>query len=377
MIEIGNVKMRKKNALFICNEKFLDTNSNEGGVKFCTDEYMTLLSTDFVLINFPVAYSNNFWYKVSKKLALSSYNDYSATTFKQELIKSIKENKVKHIFLNLTNTTVFATLIKEIDNSIKVILCSHGNESGDFLHELVKHQKFRGFKKILATFSLGKMLTKEADLRKNIDLVLTVSDVEVGIEKWLGASQVYMVPRYIDKLQSSYNPIFGRVGFFSDLSHEPNYYGIKQVCEFLEKCNSERIELRLAGAGEDRGVELQKRFKFVTYLGFLSNENLLSECSSWTFALNPVFYYSRGVSTKLGKSLGNGMPVITTDKGLRGYKWNEGEIPICYDAKEMALMIQDLATDSAAWKKYRIEVSTIQNSAPSYNDIMVEIQPFL
>jgi Glycosyl transferases group 1 len=369
--------MNLTKALFICNEKFLDSTSNEGGVKFCTDEYVALLSTQFDLINFPITYSKRFWYKVSKKLALSSYNDYEVLFFKKALVDIIKENEVKYIFLNLTNTTVFASLIKEIDGTIKVILCSHGNESGDFLHELVKHNKFSGLKKTLATYSLGKMLAKEADLRKSIDLVLTVSDVEVGIEKWLGAPKVFMVPRHIEKLQSSYNPVLGRVGFFSDLSHEPNYYGILQVCEYLQTINFTNIQLQLAGGGKDRGEYLQNKFEFVKYLGYLSNENLLKEFSTWTFALNPVFYYSRGVSTKLGKSLSYGMPVITTDKGLRGYKWKEGEIPICSDAQGMGIMIQTLSTNLEACEKYRQEISKIQRSAPTYKEMMDDMLSLL
>jgi Glycosyl transferases group 1 len=366
--------MNLKNALFICNEKFLDPQALEGGVKFCTDEYIAFLACQYKLINFPVNYSNAFSYKLSKKFALSSYNDYDVNSFAVLLKDAIYKNDIQFIFLNLTNTAVFADLIKQIDSSIKVILCSHGNESGDYLHELVKHQKFSGLKKMLATYTLGKMLAKEADLRKNIDLVLTVSDVEVGIEKWLGASQVFMVPRYIEKKQSSYNPTIGRVGFFSDLSHEPNYFGILQVCEYLQKSNVKNIQLQLAGGGKERGEYLQNRFQFVQYLGYLSNENLSKEFSTWAFALNPVFYYSRGVSTKLGKSLGNGMPVITTDKGLRGYKWKEGSIPICYDAQSMATMIQTLANDKAACEKYRKEVLLIQNSAPTFEEIMDEMQ---
>ncbi|MEQ1553451.1 MAG: glycosyltransferase [Ferruginibacter sp.] len=369
--------MNSNQALFICNEKFLNSNSNEGGVKFCTNEYITLLSTKFNLLYLPVTYSKSFFYKLSKKLAISSYNDYDVNSFKETIVKIINENKIQFIFLNLTNTTVFAKLIKDIDNNVKVILCSHGNESGDYLHELVKHQKYNGIKKIFATFSLGKMLEMEATLRTEIDLVLTVSDVEVGIEKWLGATKVFMVPRYIDKMQIPYNPVLGKVGFFSDLSHEPNYYGILQVCECLQKNNCSNIQLQLAGAGKERGENLEQRFKFVKYLGYLSNENLLAEFSTWTFALNPVFYYSRGVSTKLGKSLSYGMPVITSEIGLRGYLWKEGNIPTCSGAEEMANLISDLAYNIDACKKYKEEVIKIQNTAPTYTDIMDKVHSFL
>jgi hypothetical protein len=360
-------------ALFICNEKFLDSSFPEGGVKFCTDEYLDLLKVKFDVIYFPLKYSTSFGYKLSKKVGMSAYNDYETGTYEKDLKKLIKEHNIEYIFLNLTNTAVFAKCIKEIDNNIKVILCSHGNESGDYLHDIVKHKKFSGIKSILSKYIIGKMLAKESETRKHIDLVLTVSDVEVGIEKWLGASQVFMVPRYIDKMQMPYIPILGRVGFFSDLSHEPNFFGISEVCKSVDQNNIRDIEIHLAGGGSQRGKYLEKKYSFVKYLGYLSNEMLNEETASWTFALNPVFYYSRGVSTKLGKSLGNGMPVITSEIGLRGYVWKEGQLPTCKNANEMAILVNEISKKMDEIYKYKNEVIKIQNSSPSYESQMEEV----
>ena len=367
----------KPTALFICNEKFLDSSLPEGGVKFCTDEFSELIKVKFEVINFPVKYTNTLAYRISKKLGTAVYNDYEPSAYAAALKKTMEENNTRHAFLNLTNTAPFAEVIKHIDPEVKVILCSHGNESGDYLHEVSTHAKYAGARKRLAARTLGKMLVKEAEMRSHIDLVLTVSDVEEGIEKWLGAKRIYMVPRFISKQQIPYHPVVGRVGFLSDLSHEPNYFGIKEVCNALQKSGNTAVEIRLAGGGKERGAALAQQFSFVHYLGYLPEAALEKEIASWSFSLNPVFYYSRGVSTKLGKSLGMGLPVITTDKGMRGYKWKTGEIPVASDAEQMASMIIDLSHNKEKQQYYHQQVLQIQQSAPSYADMMADIQSFL
>ncbi len=377
MNQINNNLNQLVNALFICNEKFLNKSDNAGGVKFCTDEYLSMINTNFNVIKFPVSYDKKIIQRIRKKINLNAYNDYDINGYKSSLKTVLLENKVTHVFLNLTNTGPFAKLVKSISSTIKVILCSHGNESGDYLHELNIHEKHRGFQEKTATYNLGKMLVKEATFRKNIDLVLTVSDVEEGIEKWLGAKNVFMVPRYIEKQNKLYVPIKGRVGFISDLSHEPNFFGIKEVCNALNKMPSHNIEMRLVGGGKERGDELQNKYSFVRYLGYLSEDKLEKEISAWTFALNPVFYYSRGVSTKLGKSLGMGYPVITSEIGMRGYKWQEGELPKCKTAIEMAALIVTLSNDKNTWDFYKTEVQKIQASSPSYEEMMLELNRYL
>jgi hypothetical protein len=368
---------KKTNILFISNEKFLSNSFAEGGVKFCTDEFLALLHTGFEVIKFPVKYTTGLGFRIKKKLGISAYDDYAPEQYLPALKEMVIRNGVEYIFLNLTNTATFAKPIKEILPGVKVILCSHGNESGDHLHEVATHQSFSGAKKKTATKVLGRMLVKEAEQRKYIDLVLTVSDVEEGIEKWLGAKQVYMVPRHIDQVKQDYKPILGRVGFFSDLSHRPNYYGISEVCKAIEAAGYKDLTIRLAGGGAERGKELEQKYSFVQYLSYLPEEELIKETSSWTFALNPVFYYSRGVSTKLGKSLGMGLPVITTQKGLRGYEWKEGELPVANDAEEMAMMIDKFSRDPAACEHYKNEVYKIQQSSPAYEQMMSEIKKLL
>lgn len=366
--DLNKIHKKKLKALFICHEKFLNPSSLEGGVKFCTNEYIRLITIKFDVTNIPVVYTNKLTHRLKKKLGLSAYDDFQPKEYYVQLKRSLDNKDANLVFLNLTNTIPFAEFIKKNWPHVKVVLCSHGNESGDHLHAIELHNSYKGAFRNGAIFTLGNMLVKESYFRKYIDLVLTVSDVEVGIEKWLGSKAILMVPRFIDVNNIGRMPIYGTVGFLADLTHEPNYFGIKEVCEALKKNGSENTTIRLVGGGKERGLYLTEQYSFVNYVGYLNEEELITELGAWSFALNPVFYYSRGVSTKLGKVLGMGLPVITTDIGLRGYEWKEGIIPVCKDADEMALLVQKLSTDVDAIHEYGLEVEKIQLTSASITE---------
>jgi Glycosyl transferases group 1 len=365
--------MSKQNVLFITNEKYINPSSMDGGVKFCTGEYINLIQEKYDIIFFPLQLKKSISYRFKKKLKLTAYNDYNVEGYSELLKSVIQQNNIDCVFLNLTNTIYFSKLLKKLFPFVKIILCSHGNESGDFLHETVMYESQNGVKKIISDFTLGKMLSIESTNRKYVDLVLTVSEVELNIEKWLGAEKVYLVYRTITGKTILHQPVNGRIGFFGDLSHPPNFYGIKEVCEALQKMNASNIEIRLAGAHEKKGRSLAADFPFVTFLGYLSEEALQKEVGTWAFGINPVFYYSRGVSTKLGKMLQWGLPVITSIKGMRGYNWQTGEILKCNTAKEMAGLMIQCGNDMAASVFYREEIVKMKASAPTLEQMINEI----
>lgn len=372
-MEENQEESRKRRALFITNKKYIDYASAEGGVKYCTAEYINLIQTTFQVVFFPLDIKSSVLYRIKNRLGLNVYNDYRTSDYEAALKKVITENNIELVFLNLTNTILFSRRIKKLFPVIKIILCSHGNESGDFLHEMVLHKKQRNLNSTMANYALGKMLRTESEYRRYVDMVLTVSDIELSIEKWLGARKAYMVPRSITGETINYIPFPGRIGFFGDLTHAPNYYGVNQVCDALKKMSVQNIELRLAGMGESTGRAIEREYSFVRYLGYLTEQQLSDEVSRWTFSINPVFYYSRGVSTKLGKALSWGIPVITSKKGMRGYKWQEGKILSCETAEQMASTISAFANDKCAADFYRTEALKIKASSPGYEAIMSEI----
>jgi glycosyltransferase involved in cell wall biosynthesis len=370
----------KKTALFISNSIYLSLSTNEGGVKLCTREYLSLIQLLYDVVLFPVNTHIDLKYRIKVKIGLNVYNDFCPEGYRQQLTTVIQDNNVGIVFLNMSNTASFAEVIKDIfGDKVKIVLCSHGNESGDYLHESTRFAKRLPFyKSILSSYTLGLMLKKEATFRqKFLDAVLTVSPVEESLEKWLGAGNVMMVPRTITNEPVNWEPVTGRVGFIGDLSHWPNFFGIEQLSESIKNDPGKEIEVRLVGSPGHIGLGLEKTYPFIKYLGYLNNDELEKEVSTWAFFLNPVYYYSRGVSTKLAKALGWGIPVITTSIGCRGYQWDRGDLVFAETPHETAEKIKEFATDPEKIKTAVNAVKELVLSSPTLESIGKNLEEFL
>src|SRR5688500_8094421 len=179
--------VERKNAIFLSYHRYLSDKFPSGGVKVCTDEFIDLLRYRFNLHFFTVDTSRSLSYRIKVRSGLNAYDDFDVDKYDAALRGLIAKEQIAYVFLNLSNTIRFARLVKEISPSIKVILCSHGNESGDFLHDLVIHRDKTAFlKRLFGEYTLGKILRTESQYRNSyLDMVLTVSEVEEGIEKWL------------------------------------------------------------------------------------------------------------------------------------------------------------------------------------------------
>jgi glycosyltransferase involved in cell wall biosynthesis len=355
-------------ALFLSNEIYFDASKKEGGVRICTEEFLALISKLYHVKVFKVAYHISICYRLQVKFGFNVYSDYQPKQYARLLAETIRKENVKVVFLNLSNTAPFATVIKTaFGDKIKVVLCSHGNESGDFLHEATRFKKnVPTYRRWLSGYTLGNMLKKEVQFRQQyLDAVLTVSPVEEALERWLGAKQVLMVPRTVSPQFIPRNPQVGRVGFIGDLSHAPNFYGIDEVCKAISSLPQQSaVNVRLVGAPALIGEALARKYSFVTYLGYMGNEELEAEAGSWTYFLNPVFYYSRGVSTKLAKAFGWGIPVITTTIGCRGYHWETGDPLYAETPNAMAEAIAKYSMAPALFLKADAEIQTLVSSMP-------------
>ncbi len=371
----------KEKAVFLTNKIYIDKLLPEGGVRLCTQEYIDLLSKLFDISIFTVENKMSLVYRIQVKLGINQYSDFSVQPRMNELNDLVTKNNIKFIFLNQSNTAKFGLALKKFwGNKVTIFICSHGNESGDLLHSVTRfNNTLPIFHKILANWTLGRTIRTEVNQRAiGIDGVLTVSEVEFQIENWLGAKKVFLVPRTITIDTKYFNGALGIVGFMGDLSHAPNYHGIKSVCdEIMEIGNYEGLSVRIVGSSKDWGMTLQRNYPFVKYLGYLTNAELEKECESWSFFLNPVFYYSRGVSTKLAKALGMGLPVITTNMGNRGYKWSKGTLPMVHSPKEMANAILELAFDIDQINYYRSQVVEIVNSSPTHQELAGQLEAFI
>jgi hypothetical protein len=326
----------KKKAIFISQDIFITDSRFSGGVGLCTNEYIEIIGIKFDLIHFPINTSVKLFDRFLNKIGSKGHVNLAIPKNKvDELLQIVLKNKVEYIFLNHSFISKFAITIKERIQGVKIILCSHGNESGDFLHLMSRYSKSMPMiPRFLRHYKLGLLMSEEVSFRrKYFDLVLTVSEIEESIEKWLGARRVIFLPRVYKVDFIEWEPSQNRVGFISDISHDPNFYSILAFCEEVNRTRLNKvIQLRLIGKFNSRYNYLSSRFDFVEIIGYLSEDEIRSEVGSWRFYLNLVDYFSKGVSTKLAYGMNLGVPVISTQIGTRGYYFPQNTGPIVLES---------------------------------------------
>lgn len=367
--------------LFITNKLFIDETMPEGGVRYCTKDYIDLLQTKFEMVLFPISFNRSLLFRIKSKLGVDVLEDHNPKDFKDALFAIIEEKKIKKIFLNLSTASFISQIIKEkFGDSVKVILCSHGIEGGDFLHNSVRFKALAPkIHQSTSPYRLGKILQKELIFRINyIDLVLTVSEIEVAIEKWIGAKKVFFVPRIFAADFISWKPEMGKIGFIGDLNHYPNYYGLLKLCESIAKKNiAEKVAIQVVGKESKNLQSIIEKYPFVHALGYLDNDQLKIEAATWMYYLNLVFYYSKGVSTKLAKGMNWGLPIISTEAGNRGYNFNKGAVITVNDVNEIAEVIVSRFSDINKLENDKKNVELAVETSDKYEDIMRSLYPVI
>ncbi len=322
--------MSKKNVLFLTHKKLLRAEIT-GGVQLCSQEFLQVVEhcKDFLVEEFYVGFTRRIVDRIRIRIGWENYSMYDISKEKETLIKKIREEKIEILFINMSSAMRYAKPVKEVfGDKVKIILLSHGNHSGDFLHLIGRPLgKVTGFRLWKNKFRLGMLLSTESDFRiRYLDGVVAISETERQIENWLNARRTLFFPRLLKNSFLDHQPQLSRIGFVGRLDHPPNLQGISILCDAFAKQEIGDLRLRLVGAPVQYGQQLAAKYPFIEYLGEYSDEALEKEASTWSFFLNPVWWYSTGASTKLGKGISWGIPIATTTAGMRGYQWSAGTL---------------------------------------------------
>lgn len=373
--------MSIKKAIFLTNKSSLYSEVT-GGVQLCSQEFLEILNQvdSISLSNYYVNFTKNFWQRVYMKLGMENYSMYDVRKDEVPLINYIREHGIEIVFINMASLVRYAKPIKEsFGDKVKIVMMSHGNHSGDFIHLISKPLSQTSFvRKFLNKFRLGLLLATESEFRvKYLDLVIALSETEMQIENWFGAKQSLFIPRRLKADFLNYQPVIGRVGFVGRLDHPPNLQGMEILLKELSKNKNVEIEIRLVGTPEIYGKQIEQLHPSVKYLGELSNSDLEKEASTWALQLNPVWWYSTGASTKLAKAISWGVPIVTTTAGRRGYKWMNGNLLVA-DTPEIMCKIMseqtkniDVILKNANQTKLVAESGyTLQQLADLINDVI-------
>lgn len=365
--------MSKNRLLFISNQSFLDPDI-PGGVQICTQEYVDLLKAcGYDLDMLPVSPRNDVPFRIRTQIFSDPYSCFDLPAIASKAAEHITENDISDVALNQVNLLPIGRMLKErLSQDLTVISLSHGNESGDRVHKILRRSD--GWAdQAMGALELGWMLLQEARLFTEVaDFMLCMSDIEQKIDAWLGADQSMVVPRTFTPDFLDWSPVPGRVGFVGALSHLPNEEGIRRVLAALEHRGRETdtsVEVRIVGGPATAGRELERTFSAATYCGRLSEEEFRKEAATWALFVNPIWWYARGASTKLTKAVNWGIPVVTTTPGMRGYTWSDGSVQVADSPQEMAELLLSTAWDLDRLNDFADEVRTVAHNGPSLADL--------
>src|SRR6187402_945867 len=217
--------------LFITDKIFVDY-TIPGGVQICTAEFIKYLQAANFKVNvFKVTPSPTIISRIKAKLGLEAYELYNVNSWLDAVVNTINTENIKFVFFNQLNLSYWTIKIKgRVGADVKFIGLSHGNESGDYLHDITKtpHTSF------LQTWRLGKLIIKEKTMfSKLLDGVITISDNETYIDQWLGAQNILFLPRILEPSFINWQPEPNTIGFVGTLNHLPNIAGIELLADQL------------------------------------------------------------------------------------------------------------------------------------------------
>ncbi len=371
--------MDRGDLLFISDKAHLDADI-PGGVQICTQEYIDLLKeTGFDLTVLPVSPRRDLQYRVLNRLFPDPYSRYDASIIADRAIAKIVDEEISVVAINQVSLLPVGRVLKNrLDTEVTLLALSHGNESGDTLHEVLRRSE-SWVERAAGALRLGWMMIQEARAFTGVvDLMLCMSEIEKKIDAWLGAERSMVVPRTFEPDFLDWSPVPGRCGFVGTLNHLPNEEGIRRLLRVLErKKKASGVDLRVVGGPEDVGNELEHTYSVVTYCGRLSQRDFREEAATWGLFLNPIWWYARGATTKLAQAVSWGLPVVTTPQGRRGYTWSRGTVEVAETPEEMAALLVDVTEKPERLEQLAEGARTVARNGPTLNGLSASLSDHL
>lgn len=136
------------------------------------------------------------------------------------------------------------------------------------------------------------------------------------------------------------------------------------------------LRFRLVGRPAEAGRKLARSFPFVEYVGALDDQALRREAATWCCFAHPLFVYAKGCSTKLAIGLGWGLPIATTEYGVRGYQWDASLMRLSGTPAELALAVVERSR-SEQFPLFQQQTLKIVAQTPSLETVAQNAREFL
>lgn len=360
-------------SLFLSHESHLSPGG--GGNQICSREYRdVLIAAGFDLEFVTHGTDQKLATRLQRKLFPERYPKLIPREFLLQVKDAYQKQRPDFVFCNFTNYLPLAAQLRAIlPAHVKMVLLSHGLVSVDDVHRdrIARLPFAKSHVKRLGPILIGKAIVTEMQNLPLFDHTFCLAEFEVPICRWLGARSVSWWPRTIPhECELDWKPEGGRIGLVGTLDHPPNLEGVFLFCEALAKHGGTVPRLRLVTRSKAVAKDLRQRYDFVDDLGSLEDPGKMeAEAATWSAYIHPIFCLAMGCSTKLATGIAWGLPIISTEAGIRGYSWAEGNLLLAADADEMArlsIKIQDRKTAEATKKEtMKVRSTTLSISAVS------------
>lgn len=359
-------------AFFLSHERALLPGG--GGQQLCSREYRAVLhAAGFDLVDVLYDTDRRWATRLRRKLRPCPYPPLIPGDYWGRVERALRETRAEYVFCNLNNfISVAPELRRMVGDNRRLVLLSHGLVSVDDAQALRigRADYARDRFPCPGNARLGGALAVEMRGLPAFDHVFCLAEFEVPICRWLGARSVSWWPRTIPQgRQLDWQPEGSRIGLVGTLDHPPNLEGVHLFCQALAQRGGRRPRLRLVTRSAAVAADLRQSYDFVDDLGPLEEPGRLeAEAATWSAYVHPLFCYAMGCSTKVATGLAWGLPVLTSEAGLRGYSWREGKLwtgDTPRDLADLAVGLLDRERAEAA----RAEVVIAAASAPSVEDV--------
>jgi hypothetical protein len=362
--------MSRIKSLFLSHENLL--RQGGGGNEICTREYHDVLTAaGFDLVDITYHTDRSPRVRLQRFCSDNSYPPLISPDFWSRLESAIEEEQPGSVFCNFSNfLPVAARLKRMMPEATKLVLLSHGLASVDDVHRarIAALTFARPHLKPAANGRLGAALQTEMQGLPIFDHVFCLAPFEVEICRWLGARSVSWWPRSLEKGRTlAWHPSGDRVGVIGTLDHPPNLEGVFLFCAALQELGGAGPRVRIISRSAPVGRDLAARYSFVDYLGPLEDRQAVAdEVATWSAFAHPIFCHAMGCSTKVATGLSWGLPLLTSNAGLRGYQ--ENRIPVYDTPAQMAARAVELMIPDAAAYARQLTLEVL-GSAPDVREI--------
>jgi Glycosyl transferases group 1 len=346
-----------------------------GGVQVCTNEFLDLFrAIDPALTLVTYATDQGLPARLRRRLFPSPYHRLIDRSQLRRCLRHLREAGTTMLLLNNADALALAPLLRRAMPGLRLVYLSHGPVVTDVVNGWRLPLPGEGPRRPFEA-TPGRVLDDDLRLRRHIDGTVSISASDDAMEAWLGSPVHCWIPRPLGPRPLDLKPLPGRIGCVSTLNHAPNHDGLVQLAQALDARPG--VQLRLVGGPEGLGRRLAHRHPSITYLGRLSDADLAAEMVGWRGVVNPIFCPARGCSMKVKTALEQGLPVLTTPTGARGYRWDPQALPLGATPAALADLVRRVALEDDAHREALAGVARILSLAESRQALVARLEGFL